>query len=317
MEVTIIHGIARLLYQYPTMIAAIKETAEVLYSIPTVTDLSPETLTNFIHRGEIVKLKANLFGPDIDDLTLESLQASFPEVPVFTHHPEQPSAGTPMDEFIKALLHHPDCPVSDWRTPFAPNDLRSRLYGVLNLKRLKPLHDALNLELFQPWATTIPFLWLGYSLGGLHFDEFNNILYQIRGTKRILMFPRQYTDIIDGRHSPKRVPALGFLSPAALQPHPWLAAIPHAEVTLEPGEAIILPAYTYHAPLATGYDTLSLNAFLVPHYRQQELIPDSRQFLVKKANTHSAAFFYLLKLSSWWYARTHQALIKIGPYEFV
>ena len=45
----------------------------------------------------------------------------------------------------------------------------------------------------SPWSYVFNFVWVGWSSGGLHFDEMDNILSQVRGSKEIVVFPAEST----------------------------------------------------------------------------------------------------------------------------
>jgi len=62
----------------------------------------------------------------------------------------------------------------------------------LNLLRLPPLLRGVCLSTaLPPSSLSIANLWVGGALmkNGLHFDLYDNLLYQLRGTKRALLFP--------------------------------------------------------------------------------------------------------------------------------
>ena len=249
----------------------------------------------------------------LEQVSLVYLKENFGDAPISTHKGNQ----TLLGNLVEALWQNPDCAIKTWYEEVDYDDPRLDLYGVINLKRLEMLYKILPFDLFTQWAITQSFLWLGYSTGILHFDEIDNVLFQVKGTKRILLFPRQYTDVIDGRHRPERVPTQGFLSPSALKTNPWLGAVPHHEIVLNSGEGLVIPAYTYHAPIATSYNSISVNNFLFPHFRRKDLIPDLSQFLVPKTNLCTPTFYYLMKAASWWFSHTGNSALKFSLYEFL
>jgi hypothetical protein len=62
----------------------------------------------------------------------------------------------------------------------------------LNLLRLPPLLRDIYLPLVLPASRlAVANLWIGGALikNGLHFDLYDNLLFQLRGTKRALLFP--------------------------------------------------------------------------------------------------------------------------------
>ena len=59
------------------------------------------------------------------------------------------------------------------------NGLLSACYGVANVKQLRGLERARS-AFFEPtWYHVFNFIWLGWSPGGLHFDEMDNVLVQV------------------------------------------------------------------------------------------------------------------------------------------
>lgn len=100
----------------------------------------------------------------------------------------------------------------------------------------------------------------------LHYDVMANILVQIRGTKRLLVFP------------PSDVTKLGFLpgaSSSALNPfttrpedHAGLVASHAHEVELGPGDILFLPPMWLHAAQPTEGLSVAVNVF----FRDEEMI---------------------------------------------
>lgn len=128
--------------------------------------------------------------------------------------------------------------------------LLSACYGVANVKQLRGLERVAS-KFFTPlWYHVFNFVWVGWSPGGLHYDEMDNVLVQVAGTKSIVIFPPHVTDLIDGEHYPGsgkgrygRPPFNGkeFFSEESLRSQPLLAAVPHYHVRLKPGDAVSIP----------------------------------------------------------------------------
>lgn len=306
--------------------------------------LSSEDLVHIFRSGSIVKVKDKVLSSKLKEINLEYLQRNFGSVPINTHDGFEAKAPLSTDiaaaknptlnDFIQRLHQNKDLDLKTWHDEIEGStedsmadrignikeeyDRFQRLYGVLNMRRLKTLYDQLPFELFSPWQKHFSFLWMGYSIGGLHFDPFHGILFQISGKKRVVLFDQKYTDVIDGRHYVERMPNIRFLSPRNLKENPWLQSIPYYEIELNPGEAVSIPAYTYHAPLG-GFDSISINAFLCPHPKRKDLIPDTSKFTIKKENSvYSPSKYRLMSFSSLWFNLTGKVLDKarIGPYEF-
>jgi hypothetical protein len=74
-------------------------------------------------------------------------------------------------------------------------------------------------------------LWVGASSGSLHYDEYDNALLQLRGTKRIILYPVQYSsrlhlNSILSRHPNHSKFNNEFLTEATLKAHPELKNVP-------------------------------------------------------------------------------------------
>ena len=136
-------------------------------------------------------------------------------------------------------------------------------YGVANVRTMPGL-ERLRMPIFALWAHVFNFVWVGWSAGGLHYDDMDNVLTQVCGTKEIVIFPPEATDLIDGGHYPTKFESRAFFSAAAFAASPHLAAVPHHRVKLQPGMAVAIPSRAYHAPLATSHDSVSINSFLAP-----------------------------------------------------
>jgi len=137
-------------------------------------------------------------------------------------------------------------------------------YGNINAKMLRGM-DGLDFPLFSFWSYVFNFVWIGWSAGGLHYDDMDNVLAQTEGTKEIVIFPPHVTDLLDGGHYPTKFDSREFFSEAAAATTPTSPALlPHYRVSLKPGMAVAIPSRAYHAPLATSYDSVSVNSFLAP-----------------------------------------------------
>src|SRR5262249_14737898 len=71
-------------------------------------------------------------------------------------------------------------------TPAIPVLERMKLYGAVNTKRLPG--SEFHMPWQNAWAEVFNFVWFGTSSGGLHYDGFDNTLFQLKGTKSILLF---------------------------------------------------------------------------------------------------------------------------------
>lgn len=127
-------------------------------------------------------------------------------------------------------------------------------------------------------------LWQGFSkksfssTSDLHFDETHNFLSQIRGRKRILLFPPSdylsfyppFDNSLGNREGSKVNP--DFLDLELFPKFPWQEKI---EVVLQPGEIIYIPPFWWHYVTAVD-ENISLS-FCYPReigdvFRQKKLL---------------------------------------------
>ncbi|MEP7307010.1 MAG: cupin-like domain-containing protein [Acidobacteriota bacterium] len=184
---------------------------------------------------------------------------------------------------------------------------RMELYGAVNTKRLPKFE--FRMPWGEAWAEVFNFVWFGASSGGLHYDGFDNTLFQIKGTKVVLLFDVRLTDVVDGRHYPRSFDSLRPLSQDAVKHNRYLEHLPYHIVELGPGDGITIPARAYHAPFATSFDSISVNGLLVPRLSGRPAPFDVR------ARSRSLSFD--LKASRKIFALTGKTLRRAGPYEFV
>ncbi|MEH2349567.1 MAG: cupin-like domain-containing protein [Nostoc sp.] len=113
------------------------------------------------------------------------------------------------------------------------------------------------------------FLWQGLSsknfssTTNLHFDGFHNIFAQIRGRKRILLFPpSNYLSFYPPLEDSVGIPEYSKVNPDLLNlelfpKFPWKEQI---EVVLQPGEMLYIPPFWWHYVTAVD-DNISLSFF--------------------------------------------------------
>jgi hypothetical protein len=185
----------------------------------------------------------------------------------------------------------------------------SGAYGVINTREI-PGWNYTYPSVYQKWPLVFNFLWLGLSVGGLHWDAFDNTLIQLRGRKRLLVFSPDLTSAIDGGQYITKFDSKNTLAPSNLASHKFLRHLPYYMVELEPGEGVVLPARAYHAAGALTHDSMSLNSFLLPHPSRGPLPYDK---LAPYGWVDSTAF----ALSRALHSLAGIKLISVGPYNFV
>ncbi|MDZ8264149.1 cupin-like domain-containing protein [Nostoc sp. ChiQUE01b] len=115
----------------------------------------------------------------------------------------------------------------------------------------------------------VVFLWQGFSsknfssTTNLHFDGFHNIFVQIRGRKRILLFPpSNYLSFYPPLENSVGIPEFSKVNPDVLNlelfpKFPWEEKI---EVILQPGEMLYIPPFWWHYVTAVD-ENISLSFF--------------------------------------------------------
>lgn len=94
----------------------------------------------------------------------------------------------------------------------------------------------------------------------LHFDTFDNLLAQVRGVKRVRLFaPRQSRCLYAGRDGAEFASKVDLEQPD-LERYPRFAAAEiDADIWLEEGEMLFLPAYWWHYVTTESASSLSIN----------------------------------------------------------
>jgi hypothetical protein len=184
-----------------------------------------------------------------------------------------------------------------------------RAYGVVN-SRLLPNFKFEYPEVFRSWVGMFNFVWFGLSPGGMHFDIWDNTLVQLCGRKSVLIYSPDLTNPIDGNQRPKSFNVVNSLSLTTLKRHKYLRYLPYTIVDLEPGEGVIIPARAYHSPVARTHDSVTLNSFLIPHYRTgpHPYAKECRPNILLEPGFRTLRFAY---------SAFRLKLLKYGPYDLI
>ena len=310
---------------------------------------TPHNLLQYFKRGEVCTLPASeLLPPEILRLSLDVLREEHGDshivrtmaqflLPQYKHLPldQWPPDAKKCCEaprptfraFIDDLEQHeanwkPDATYRGLARGRGCSGLLSACYGVANVKQLRGLERVSSRFFAQQWYHAFNFVWLGWSPGGLHFDEMDNVLVQLAGTKEIVIFPPHVTELIDGAHypgsgkGPNGRPAFsgkGFFSEEAMASHPVLAAMPYYHVKLAAGDAVSIPSGAYHAPLATSHDSVSINSFLAPSLWRASF----PSFWRGQFWTMAGIYRYLGAYFGWVWRWFGVSLIKAGAYDYL
>jgi Cupin-like domain len=184
---------------------------------------------------------------------------------------------------------------------------RLRAYAVVNARALHGFSFTFPAS-HRAWKEAFCFVWFGLSAGSMHFDEMDNTLIQVRGTKRVFLFDSRFTDEVDGGHYVTKFDAQNPLSRASREARPSLATIPYHVVDLEPGQGLVIPARAYHAAAATSHDSISVSSFLLPHLIRGPFPPGGRAISLRD--------WAEMLASRRLFDVTGRKLCRRGPYEY-
>ncbi|KAL9089453.1 MAG: hypothetical protein Q9165_005774 [Trypethelium subeluteriae] len=93
----------------------------------------------------------------------------------------------------------------------------------------------------------------------LHYDVMANVLCQIKGTKRLMLYPP--TDVVHFNLAPGASSSEINVFQADRSGHPSLACTHPHEVMLKPGEILYIPAFWLHAATPTEGFSIAVNVF--------------------------------------------------------
>lgn len=263
-------------------------------------------------QGQVCCFKNNLLlKTEITPARIDGLLSKRGDLKVLTGKPSAVSIdAVPLDHFWEHVKTTTGT-FPDWRSSKCTAQEPKYSRGVMNARRLSnDVFDYANA--FRKWLR-VSFLWIGPSPGALHYDVIDNFLCQLHGKKDVLIYPPHAVCQVDGHNTPRSVQPSNFLSKESLQRSPWMKNLDYFEISLEPGDAVYIPAFAYHAPLARSTDSVSLNGFLYPKWftgPHPALILTSYYFGFLKQ------FYFLFFLNR---LRNYLGLksVLIGPYEFV
>ncbi|MFM7011720.1 MAG: cupin-like domain-containing protein [Betaproteobacteria bacterium] len=140
-------------------------------------------------------------------------------------------------------------------------------------------------------------LWFGPggNTSPLHFDPFDNIFFQLYGTKRFYIFdPKDYSKLYSGSWL-STTPHISGIDPVNvdLTQHPLAAQATLIEVEVKPGTALILPSYWWHQVYSERL-SISINIWLMTNFFK--LCPGAINML--PLNARGFSMMYLQKFKS-------------------
>jgi lysine-specific demethylase 8 len=140
-------------------------------------------------------------------------------------------------------------------------------------------------------------LWFGPggNTSPLHFDPFDNIFFQLYGTKRFYIFdPKDYSKLYSGSWL-STTPHISGIDPVNidLKQHPLAAQTTLIETEVKPGTALILPSYWWHQVYSERL-SISINIWLMTNFFK--LCPGAINML--PLNARGFAMMYMQKFKS-------------------
>lgn len=134
------------------------------------------------------------------------------------------------------------------------------------------LADIQTPNYFDPKLSFPPHLWIGGSdnISPLHYDMNNNLLAQVRGRKRVLLFEPQKTSLLYPFPAHSKIPHLSQINidKPDLNKFPKFQQAGYLECILEPGEMLFIPAFWWHQVYSLDRLNISVNFWWKINWRQ-------------------------------------------------
>ncbi|EDQ84488.1 uncharacterized protein MONBRDRAFT_12766 [Monosiga brevicollis MX1] len=141
-------------------------------------------------------------------------------------------------------------------------------------------------------------LWLsdGHTRGKMHFDPFENILAMVSGQKRLFLYAPTNNSLLGEGHIPEAeltyyphldefrrhrlqeatamvMAAVDIEAPDFADRHPLLVQVPYLDCTIQPGDALFMPAFWWHEvqsqPDADEHRNLAVNYWYEPVWTRE------------------------------------------------
>ena len=142
------------------------------------------------------------------------------------------------------------------------------------------LEDIQIPEYFDPKLSLPPHLWVGGSdnISPLHYDATNNLLAQVRGRKRLLLFePKQTTSLYPfPAHSKLAHLSQINIDQPDLNKFPKFQETKYLECILEPGEILFIPPFWWHQVYSLEQLNISVNFWWKIHFKEFFTYPGRR-----------------------------------------
>ncbi|GAX38631.1 cupin-like domain-containing protein [Nodularia sp. NIES-3585] len=142
--------------------------------------------------------------------------------------------------------------------------------------------DYMNQNLFM-----ITNLWIGTggNITPLHWDAAQNLLSQVRGRKRILLFEPKQISFLYPFSVHSQTPHISHLNIDKLdiEKFPKFQKAKYTECILEPGEMLFIPAFWWHQVYSLDQLNIAVNFWWKANLKDYFTAP-ARRFLLKKPN---------------------------------
>ena len=123
-------------------------------------------------------------------------------------------------------------------------------------------------------------LWIGAggNISPLHHDLSENLLCQVRGRKRILLFEPKQTSLLYPFPAHSKILNMSQLNidKPELDKFPKFQKAKYTECVLEPGEMLFLPAFWWHQVYSLDRLNISINFWWKTHFKEYFRSPGSR-----------------------------------------
>jgi len=123
-------------------------------------------------------------------------------------------------------------------------------------------------------------LWIGTggNVSPLHYDMSENLLSQLRGRKRVLLFEPKQTSLLYPFPAHSKIPHMSQLNIDQLdiEKFPKFQKAKYMECLLEPGEMLFIPAFWWHQVYSLDQLNISINFWWKPNFKEYFTPPGRR-----------------------------------------
>ncbi len=204
--------------------------------------------------GQPAKFRVSQYlPPSIANLTMTQLQQDHGMAPVqFLNQGFRGIRGCMKDICTKEPEEYsPSLEVS-----LTKQSVPSRGNSLLLEVSLKMYEDLCAMPVFQGWKTQVPVLWVGSAPPNLHYDAWDNLLIQVSGRKRVIVYEAK-----DTLHIPTNKYVSAVLQQEGIATGKSAQNVPYYETWVEPGDAVAIPCGSLHSVYGSR-DSVSVNCFL-------------------------------------------------------